>query len=152
MIGLETRVKNVPNNYLYQIFSGIDLTKYIWEINEDYIMCCDGDVHRETLFDKDGIDGEEFLKCISRDGYYMLFADIKAFLMDGTRMAIKTYEDFLESDCQMIILCTDVTFIDFYCKDAAILEKVYKNCIDNNFEEVKIVTPENNFRTRMSVW
>jgi hypothetical protein len=128
------------------------LTKYIWEINEEDIIYTENNRHIKSFFGSNVINGEEFLKCISRESYYMIFADIKAYYVGDNRININTYGDYLESNCQMILLCADSTFIDFYSKDTAILREVHKNCIDNNFEQVLIITEENNSRVRMVVW
>lgn len=36
-----------------------------------------------------------------------------------------------------MILCTDSAFIEFYCKDRDVLDKVYNNCIRNGFQKVQ---------------
>ena len=152
MIGLAIRVKNEPGDFLNKIFHGIDFTKYIWEINEDDFIYSSNNKDMKRLFDGNIISGEEFLKCISRDNYYMIFADIKAYPAGSTPVNIDTYKDYLESNCQIILLCADSTFVDFYSKDSDILNRVRKNCIDNRFERVTIITEDNDSRTRMSVW
>ncbi|MEL7568270.1 MAG: DUF2691 family protein [Dehalobacterium sp.] len=142
MIGLDIQVKNVYNNYLYKIFYGIDLLNYLWEIiTDDFLYYEHGEI-QEQFFGADVMNANEFIKCISRDSYYMIFVDIKAYRLGSEHMKIKTLEDFLKSDCEMILLCTDSTFIEFYCKDRDILDKVYNNCIGDNFvkTEYKSVT------------
>lgn len=152
MIGLSIRVKNEPDRFLSKIFHGIDLTKYIWEINEDDIMYTENNKHMQGLFENDVMSGEEFFKCISKESYYLIFADIKAYLTGSNCVEINTYNDYLASDCQIILLCADSTFIDFYSKDIEILDQVHKNCVYNNFEQITIITEDNDSRTRMSVW
>jgi hypothetical protein len=151
MIGLDIMVKNSTDNYLYKIFSGIDLTKYIWEISSDEILYSENGVDYQKLFDKSLISGDEFIKCISKESYYMIFSDIKAYPVGSKLTNITTYEDYLKSDCEIILLCADVKFIDFYSKSNEILKKVYKNCINNKFEQVTTITENNNSRTKISV-
>lgn len=152
MIGLNIRVKNVSDRFLYKLFNGVDLSKYTWKISADNIMYNENGEHMQEFFGCDTVSGEDFKKCISRDSYYMIFADFKAYPVGSNQQDIETYTDYLQSDCQMIILCTDSVFIDFYCKDNEILDKVHKNSLDNNFEQVYAITKENDTRTRMSVW
>ena len=151
MIGLGIRVKNAPDNLLYKIFSGISVSEYIWEISEEEIMYSENNEHKQKLFGNSILSGDEFLKCISRDSYYMIFANIKAYPIESNRTNINTYKDYLESSCKIILLCADSTFIDFYSKAPSILKKVQENCIINHFEQVNILTEENDTRTRMSV-
>lgn len=139
MIGLDIKLKNGYNNYLYKIFCGIDLSSCLWEIITDEIYYDEDGEIKEQFFGADIISGEEFIKCISRDSYYIIFADIKAYPLSNEHslgnehVEIKTLDDFLNSNCQMILLCTDCTFIEFYCKDRDILDKVYNNCIGDDF-------------------
>lgn len=137
MIALDISVKNENNNYLSKIFRGINLLKYEWEIiHEDFRFYENGE-SKEKLFDIDVLSGEEFLKCISRDKYYMIFVDIKAYPIKSKRAEINTFKDFLDSNCELVFLCTDSGFFEFYCKDRKILDKVHINCIYNGFEKAK---------------
>lgn len=137
MIGLDIKVKNGYSNYLNKIFNGIDLFNYVWEINADDFLYSENGEVKGDFFGADVLNAEEFIKCISRDSYYMIFADIKAYPLGNERIEIKAFEDFLKSSCEMVILCTDSAFIEFYCKDREVLDKVYNNCIDNGFEKVE---------------
>ena len=152
MIGLDIMVKNAADNFLYKIFNGIDVSDYIWIIDADEILYTENDKHMQELFSSNVMSGEDFLKCISRENYYMIFADIKAYPIGSDCSCINTYEDYLKSDCQIILLCADSSFIDFYSKDIEIINKVNENCINYNFEQVNPVTEQNDTRTRMSVW
>ncbi|WP_080066727.1 DUF2691 family protein, partial [Ruminiclostridium hungatei] len=137
MIALDINVKNENNNYLGKIFSGIDVLQYEWEIIHEDFLYYDNGERKEKFFEIDILSGEEFLKCISRDKYYMIFLDIKAYPINSKRVEINTFKDFLESNCEFVFLCTDSGFIEFYCKDRDILDKVYNNCICNGFEKVQ---------------
>lgn len=137
MIGLDIRVKNEYSNYLYKIFNGINFSNYIWEINSDDFLYSENGTTIQNLFKAEVLEGKEFSKCISRDSYYMIFVDIKAYPIGNERMVIKTLEDFLKSSCEIVLLCTDSEFIEVYSKNMEVLEKVYNNCISNNFEKVE---------------
>ncbi|WP_396334406.1 DUF2691 family protein [Clostridium sp. 19966] len=39
--------------------------------------------------------------------------------------------DIEVSNCEMVVLCTDSAFIEFYGKNREILDKVYSNCINS---------------------
>ncbi len=137
MIALDINVKNEKNNYLCKIFSGVDVLQYEWEIIYEDFQFYENGKRKEKLFEIDILSGEEFLKCISRDKYYMIFVDIKAYPINSKRAEINNFKDFLESKCEIVFLCTDSGFIEFYCKDNDILDIVYNNCIDNEFEKVQ---------------
>jgi len=137
LIGLDIKVKNGYSNYLKKILNGINLFNYVWEINaDDFLFSNNGEI-KEDFFGADVLNAEEFIRCISRDSYYMIFADIKAYPVGSELIQIETFKDFLRSSCIMVILCTDSAFIEFYCKDRKILDEVYNNCINNGFEKVE---------------
>ena len=137
MVGLDIKIKNEYSNYLYKIFDRIDLSKYIWKINTEDFLYTDNGSTKQNFFGADILSGEEFYRCISRDSYYMIFADIKAYPIGSTQTEIKTFGDFWESDCEIVFLCTDSTFVELYSKDRSILDRVYNNCKTNGFEDVK---------------
>jgi hypothetical protein len=138
MICLDIRIKNGYGNFLYQIFNGINLLNYIWKINTDDVLYDEN----QGIFDGDILEGESFYKCISKDHYYMIFVDIKAYPIGDECTVIKTIDDFLASSCELVFLCTDSTFIEVYCKDSIILDKIYSNCTGVEFEKVHYKSKE----------
>jgi len=137
LIGLDIKVKNGYSNYLNKILNGINLFNYVWEINADDFLYSENGELKQDFFGADVLNAEEFIECISRDSYYMIFADIKAYPLGNERIEIETFKDFLRSSCIMVILCTDSAYIEFYCKKKEILDAVYNNCITNGFEKVE---------------
>ncbi|MDT8716224.1 DUF2691 family protein [Clostridium sp. 19966] len=137
MIGLDIEVSNEYSNYINKILSGVNLFSYDWEINTDDFLYYENGEIKQDFFGADVLDAEKFTRCISRDSYYMIFADIKAYPIGSEHIEIKAFKDFLGSNCEMVILCTDSAFIEFYCKNRKILDKVYSNCINGCFEKVE---------------
>ena len=138
MIGIDIKIPNQYGNYLYAIFKGIDLLNFEWEINTDDSIFIENDEIKEGIFNNANVlNGQEFLKCISRNSYFVIFTDIKAYPLGSNRLEINTFEDFLASNCRIILLCNDSMFIEFYSKNQGVLEKVYNNCIANAFNKVE---------------
>ncbi|MEA4828105.1 MAG: DUF2691 family protein [Clostridium sp.] len=152
MIGLDIKVKNGYSNYLNKILDGINLFNYIWEINADDFLYSDNGEVKEDFFGADILNAEGFIRCISRDSYYMIFADIKAYPLGSERAEIETFKDFLRSSCVMVILCTDSSFIEFYCKDRRILDQVYNNCINSGFEKVEYKSADDVSERSLIAW
>ncbi len=153
MIGIDIKVPNQYGNYLHKIFSGINLLNYDWKINtDDFIYYENGEMKEGIFNEADVLNGEEFFKCISKDSYYMIFTDIKAYPLGSNRIEIKTFEDFLSSSCKMVLLCTDSMFIEFYSKDREVLDKVYNNCIENDFEKVEYRSAEDVSGRNLIAW
>ncbi|MGY0374230.1 DUF2691 family protein [Clostridium sp. JNZ J1-5] len=152
MIGLDIKVKNGYSNYLNKILDGINLFNYVWEINADDFLYSDNSEVKESFFGADTLSAEGFIRCISRDSYYMIFADIKAYPLGSERAEIETFKDFLRSSCVMVILCTDSSFIEFYCKDRITLDKVYNNCINSDFEKVEYKSADDVSERSLIAW
>ncbi|MDR2570583.1 MAG: DUF2691 family protein [Oscillospiraceae bacterium] len=148
MMGIRFEVENEYGNFLKQIFSSVDVINYEWQIvTNDSIksMIKIGDrFFSENLFG-DGdtvIDGKTFLKNINLKSYYMIFIDLKAFLIGSTHKEIQSYEDYLNSDCQIVFMCVDSSYIEVFCKDKSILEIIHKNCINYNFMNIELISHE----------
>lgn len=140
MIGLDIRVKNEYNIYLHKILNGIDLLEYRYEIYADQIYYIKNGETREGIFNDDVLSGEDFIKCISINSYWFIFVDIKAYKVGNASTKIETFEDFLNSNCELVFLCTDSSYIEIYCKDKEILNKIYHNCIGDEFDKVQYVS------------
>ena len=142
MIGIRFEVKNEYNNFLKKILASIDVQKYEWDIITDDIIKAEKLRTNDGIFAADRVNGLHFLDCISKGRYYMIFVDLKAFPAGSYHAQIETYEDFINSDCQMILLCVDSIFVEFYSKDELTIKTVYKNCIDYEFENIKFILPD----------
>ncbi|MGD6854034.1 DUF2691 family protein [Bacillus infantis] len=62
--------------------------------------------------------------------------------MEKLRAIIKTYKDFLKSDCQMAILIVDCSDVAVYCKDRERTETLYRFCRER-FSNAEYITDEN---------
>lgn len=142
MLGLTFKIENKYNNFLYKIFDSVDVLNYRWEIIHDEILYKEDEGIKQGLFASDVLTGQDFLNTIKKKSYYMIFVDLKAFAVDSAYVEINTFQDFLESDCQIILLCVDSEFIDFYCKEKSILDIVYNNCVKYGFRSVEYLSLE----------
>jgi hypothetical protein len=150
VIGLDIRIKNEYNSYLKKIFAGIDLQKYDWEIIFDDTLYKENGTF-QCIFkndiihgiNKNGIlNGHEFNNCISKENYIIYFVDIKAYPTGATRSIIKTFSDFMESNCELVLICVDSVYVEVYCKNSKVLETIYNNCLGEDFEKVDYVSFE----------
>ncbi len=143
MACLDITVKNKYSNYLFRILEGIDLSKYEWEIITDDTLYFENRLLKQGIFNNNRIlTGDELLSCISRENYYMIFVDIKAYLVGKEGVKVQTFDEFLKSNCILVFICTDSSFIEVYCKDKEVLEKIRNNCIGDDFEKVDYLDDE----------
>lgn len=149
MIGLDIEVENKYDQYLKKIFKGVDVSKYFWQIVYFEILGTKNEKVDDELsrifFPKELLTGDEFLGCISREKYYMIFAEIKVFPIQATQVQINTYKDYLQSDCEMVFLCNDNSYIKLFCKNEMVLQKIYNNCMEFNFIAKYIFSESNDF-------
>lgn len=99
-----------------------------------------------------GMDGALLKEIIDNNEYYVMFADLKAYPKETSVVNVETYEEFLDSRCQLVLLVSDCEYVSIYCKDQEILERLYNHAISKGFAEVKYVTDDNDSRTGLSVW
>lgn len=78
-----------------------------------------GELSDENLFPQDPqvMTGEAFKKRLEDARYYLIFADLKAFPKDGHPEDVSTYESYMKSSCELIVLTADSSFVTIYCKD-----------------------------------
>ena len=145
IVGLDIEVKNERNSFLKKIFASIDLSIYDWEILRDEAHHIENDQEISGLFEAlqgNFTDGPSFIDAISRECYYLIFAEYKAYLPNARRMRTGRYEDFADSECSMAVSCFDVCYIEVYCKDIDILSKIYANCKAMDVVSVTYVSAE----------
>lgn len=131
----------------------IDTTVFSWRIgnSESYIVV--DDELDEELFseDKKAIEGAELKKLLENNKYYIIFADLQAYPKDDFS-DIETYEDFIKSQCELVLLVVDSCYVTIYCKNKETIELLYKNATECGFKNVEYITDENDTRTRLSAW
>lgn len=72
----------------------------------------------EELFleDSDMINGAELKRLLENHTYYMIFADLKAY-PNSEFSTINTYEKFLKSKCEIVLLVIDYSCVTIYSKN-----------------------------------
>ncbi|MPN58582.1 hypothetical protein SDC9_206289 [bioreactor metagenome] len=113
-----------------------------------------------TLFPDDNIlDDLEFLNIVKRDEeFYTMFLNLRGFKKHNSNFdyekeskKIYSYADFLQSPCQIILLCADVVFYEIYVKNKDVLKQIKLNAEKSNFEDIEYITDENDGRYKKHV-
>ncbi|MFC0213422.1 DUF2691 family protein [Paenibacillus chartarius] len=65
---------------------------------------------------------------------------------------VRTYEEFVHIDCQLVLLVVDCVYGVIYCKDQETLARLYRHANSSKLKHVEYVTDENDCRSRLSVW
>lgn len=152
--GINFKIPNDHGNILGDILKPFNTEAFSWYIGcgESYFI--QNDTLGEALFHEEvyGMDGRVLKELLENNEYYIIFANFKAFPQKKDVIDVQTYEEFLNSDCLLVLLVVDCEYATVYCKDQSKLEGLYHNAIRNGYEDVQYITNENDFRTRLSVW
>lgn len=152
MIGLDIKIPNNRGQYLLDLFSNVEILKYNWSIQHEEILCYENNKYIDTkmLFPQIWMNGGDFLKQISSENYYIIFADIQACPLAKEKTTIETYQDFLDSDCELVFLCVDSMFVEVYGKNETILQQIMTNCKQFQFEVKEILLQDAQKRTMIA--
>lgn len=135
MIGIRFKIPNEYNCFLKQILENINTQNGVWFIKTDDIIKSDG----TYLFVKDSYKDKEFKSIIGDNNYYLIFADMACYL-NHNFTNIYNYQDFLNSDCYLLIIIVDNVFVDIYVKSKEMIDKLKENAMKYNFSDIKIIS------------
>ncbi len=135
MIGLKFKIFNEYNNFIEKILEGINIENYNLNITDSEVL----DVKTNDILDKSFYTGLEFANIIKNKEYYSIFLNAKAFPKNTNIQAINNYKDFINSECEFVLIIIDNIFVDFYTKSQFILNKVKDNIKKYNFIDMEII-------------
>lgn len=152
--GISFEIPNKYGSFLYEVLQPCKITEFIWHIGGEESYLVEDDKLGEPLFtDKiNWIKGLLLKEHLEDKKYYLIFVDLKAYSKGNYPADIETYEDFLNSDCELVLLVVDSVYITIYCKDKEKLERLYDNANKKGFNKLHYITDKNDTRTRLSVW
>ena len=144
MIGINFRIENEYGSPLKKIFNQICINKYYWKIEFAETYNYTNEELDDNMFNKDILTGTEFENEVNIEIYYMIFLTALAFKNKEDIVQINNYNDFAKSKSELAFICSDNEYISIFCKDRSVLEQILNNCKNHNFENVEIITEENN--------
>lgn len=147
----------IPNSYgslLGEILKPIDITNFDWFIGGEESYFIVDDTLGDSLFSDMviGMNGEELRKIIDNNKYYLIFANLKAYRKGAKIKDVMSYEEYIVSECQIVLLVIDSVYVTVYCKALEKLEDLYDHIKSHGFESLEYITDENVTRTKLSVW
>jgi hypothetical protein len=152
--GISLEIPNEYGNFLGEVLKPIEITEYIWLSGGEESYFVEDDGLGELLFtgERNWMDGLLIKELLEDNKYYLIFADLKAYTKEKKQEDIETYEDFLNSDCELVLLVVDSVYVTIYCKDSEKLERLYENAKIKGFDNLQYITEINDARTKLSVW
>lgn len=151
--GLSFEIPNEYGRYLELILQSINLENYEWVVGHGESYQVVNEELGSDLFSSvsNTVSGTELSSIIKNKDYYLIFVDLKAH-HKGKIKPILTYDEFLKSDCELVILIVDSFEVTIYCKREKDLEQFYNNVIKNGFDNVEAITEINDYRTTLRAW
>ena len=148
MRGISFKYHHGYGDIFNKIFNNISLLKHEWYITEAEVI----EDSSENYFGlPDKMLGLELLNAVIGKNYLVVFSNIQVFPVNTKRTKISSYQDFLDSKCEMCALITDCEFIEIYVKEREVITQIKSNAEKNGFREIEYITNENDFRTKFSV-
>lgn len=149
--GITFEIPNAYGTYLLDILEPLSGLELFWSIEEQEIYTVQDDKLSDTLLfaNNTTLENKSFWKTLKESEYYIIFSDLKAYSTSSIDV-VNTYTDFLQSDCQLVLLIADGTIVTIYCKDPHSLETLYNQAVAKAFEDIEYITNENDARTYLS--
>ncbi|AJS58977.1 DUF2691 family protein [Paenibacillus sp. IHBB 10380] len=152
--GIIFEIPNENGRFLGDILMPFDTNQYNWRVGGEESYLINNNKLDSSLFPEqiNCMDGETLKSIIEDSEYYLIFQDLKAYPKGKNTIDVRTYEEFMGSDCQLVLLVVDSSYITVYCKSKEKLEELYLNAYNQGYINLEYITDENDMRTRLSVW
>lgn len=99
------------------------------------------------------MSGENFLSIVSDENFYAYL--LEAFVFKTNFQAdtekISNYQDFLNSNCELALFIYDSVYVEIYCKDESVIEKI-RSKLSGMYDNIEYITDSNDSRTQFSVF
>ncbi len=131
------------DSILSDLLNGINVEEYNW-----IIMDCNICKRPETVFlNYDGrYTGKEFKKLLKElETCYIISINMQA--AHKVINAVKDYDDYLSSECKLVILISDVAYNEIYCKPSELCEIIKSNCLKLDYDEFEVIDDDSDCRT-----
>jgi len=134
---------------LLDILCDSNIDDYYWYVSLNQTEVWNKSLNND-FFDKAVYCGSDFLKLIQSE-QYIIFLKLHGYPNKTSFENITTYEEFLNSDCEFILLIHDCEFIEFYSKSKEMIDTVYATAEKHEYKNIKYITDENDSRTKMNI-
>ena len=62
---------------------------------------------------------------------------------------VATYQEFIESECQIVLMLVDSSYVTIYSKDKDTLRHILSKAVAAGYENIEYITAENDTRTSL---
>ncbi len=147
--GISFKIPQEMTDTLWKIFRSIDVLRYDW-----YVPLDQREVWSENdevdFFDREYYSGNLFLEHIQKN-HRVVFLKIQAYLGQCDLKDLHSYDEYIKSNCKLILLVYDCEYVEIYMKNSMEIEKIYRDIKNIGYSFVEYITDENDRRTKMDV-
>lgn len=148
MLGIKFKIPNTYDTILNKIFSNIDFQNCIIHIEEEEVLC----ENNTDMIKKNEYSSLEFKEIIKGKKYYPIFLYLQIYKSNGQKIEINSYNDFIKSECELVLFITDNEFVEIYSKKMDYLKLIEKNAKQNKFVNVEYINSINSIREKFSAY
>ncbi|URZ06114.1 DUF2691 family protein [Clostridium felsineum] len=142
-MGISFEIPNNYGSYLSDILEPLGYSDYKWLIDDDEIhLMYNNEFTDEFLFNDSILSGEELYSISKNNTYYMVFATLRAFYKESTVKKVLSYNEFLKSDCKIIIGIYDCSEVILLSKDTELIARMYDYTLYKGFKKVEYISEE----------
>ncbi|MGO5549103.1 DUF2691 family protein [Wansuia hejianensis] len=147
--GVSFNIPQLKSNTLWKIFSAIDINKYYWYIIQSQTEVWDNLLEND-FFKQECYPGEEFSTCI-QSNHYIVFLKLQAYSTFTNMRNMCEYNDYIKSDCQLILLVHDCEYVELYSKDQYTINLIYQRAAANGYKEIEYIMDNNDGRKVLDI-
>ncbi len=139
----------LTNNYgygtiLYDILKEVNFDRYFWVVDSLFLI--------DNKLNDSLVEGvylpKEFQAAIIK-AHIPLFIRIRAYPLELYGLKIEEMEDykcFMNSRCEIVLLCSDGGYYEIYVKDDDVLSKIKQSCLGIKHDRLEFITDKNDGR------
>lgn len=144
MEGIAFQIRNEYGKQLFEILEGIIDSSWYWSLApEEAYFTGPGYLDRPFFFKSDKImDGQSFMKHISKEDYYLIFVDIKAFPTIESVVEITNEKEFMESFCKFGLIVSDSAHVIVYSREKQFIQDIHKRAEYRGYKDIRFLSEE----------
>ena len=147
--GISFEIPQEKADTLWKMLKYIGVEQYTWYVPIDQHEVWGGDFESD-FFDRELYNGSDFQNLIQTN-HYIIFLKLQAYFIPGTVESLHTYNDFIHSNCQLILLINDCQYVEIYAKAQNVIDSLLRTAKANGYKAVDYITDRNDGRTKMDV-
>lgn len=144
-IGLSFEIPNKYGTYLSEILEPLPYANFHWLIDDvEIYKILDGELLGGELFrDRDkALSGNELYKIAASCSQYLIFITLRAFHKTENMMPVMSFQEFMMSDCQILLGVYDCSEVMFWCKDSNLISRMCDYIQEKGYKNLQHITED----------